>query len=64
MILFFLFETFAHKTSDINLNGYITHNFYRKFKHRNAKRPSGGVALYYKETISDGITIVENRFDT
>ena len=46
------------------LNGYISHNFYRKFQHRRAKRCSGGICLYYKECIQDGISIVKNNLNT
>ena len=37
----FLYESWSCSNSNISLNVYTTHNFYRMFKHRNAKRNSG-----------------------
>ena len=54
----FLFETWTNSSSNISLNGYISHNFYRKFQNKNARRCSGGVALYFKEYLKDGIEII------
>ena len=48
----------------VNLNEYCSHNFYRKFQHRNAGRCSGGVAVYYREDLKDGIEIISNRHDS
>ena len=60
----FLLEAWTSKDSDIEFNGYVKHNFYRKFRHRNARRNSGGIVLYYKTGLKDGITIVLNNYDT
>ena len=60
----FLYETWCDEESDIDISGYVTHNFYRKFKHRKARRSSGGVALLYKEEIKDGIEILANHHDS
>ena len=60
----FLYETWAAADSDLNLNEYCSHNFYRKFQHRNARRGSGGVAVYYREDLKDGIEIISNRHDS
>ena len=60
----FLYESWTSSSSDIDLSGYISHNFYRKFKHRNAKRSSGGIAIYYKDSLKNGIEIVNNHLDT
>jgi hypothetical protein len=40
------------------------HNLYRKFQHRRSRRASGGVALYYRDALSNGISIIKNRHDT
>ena len=42
----------------------MSHNFYRHFQHRNAKRSSGGLAIYYKDSIKQGITIERSHCDT
>ena len=42
----FLYETWSNVNSIIDLNGFESFNFYRKFQHRNAKRSSGGVAIF------------------
>lgn len=60
----FLYETWTSSKSDISVKGYISHNFYRKFKHRKAKRCSGGIAVYFKESIKDGISVVKNNLNT
>ena len=60
----FLYESWCDSNSNINLNGYISHNFYRTFQHRRARRNSGGIVLYYKEQLKDGIQIIKNHFDT
>ena len=54
----FLYETSAAADSDLNLNGYCSHNFYRKFQHRNARRCSGGVAVYYREDLKIDIYFI------
>ena len=44
-----LYETWASADSDLNLNKYCSHVFYRMFQHRNVRRCSSGVAAYYRE---------------
>ena len=60
----FMFESWCDSSSNVDLNGYVSHNFYRKFRHRKARRNSGGIILYYKEDIQEGIQIIKNHFDT
>jgi len=60
----FLYESWCDSNSNIQFNGYISHNFYRKFKHKNAKRSSGGIVLLYKENLKNGIHIIKNHYDT
>ena len=60
----FLYESWANSSSDVNLNGYVSFNFFRKFQHKKARRNSGGIAIYIKEELADGIKIVKNHFDT
>ena len=42
----------------------MSHNFYRQFQHRNVKRSSGGLAIYYKDSIKQGITVERSHCDT
>ena len=60
----FLYETWALSDSKIELMGYTCHNFYRDFQHRQAKRRSGGLVLYYKDSIKDGIELVKNHHNS
>jgi len=60
----FLYETCTYSNSNVELSGYTTHNFYRQFQHRNARRCSGGLVLYYKDSLKDGISIVKMQYDT
>lgn len=59
-----MYESWTNKESDVGLSGYVSHNFYRKFQNRNAKRCNGGVVLYYKEHLKKGIEIIRTPYDT
>ena len=59
-----LYETWTNGSSDIAIDGYKSYNLFRKFQNRRAYRCSGGIAVYIKEGISNGIQIVRNHFDT
>ena len=59
-----LYETWTHSKSNIGITGYKSYNLYRKFQHRRANRCSGGIVVYIKDSISAGVDIVENHFDT
>ena len=52
-----MYESWTHNKSDIKLNGYESFNFYRRFQNRRANRCSGGIVLYLKDSISDGLTM-------
>jgi len=52
------------RMNSLTLPKYLCLNFFRKFKHRSAKRNSGGLTIYIKEYIKDGISIVRNHYDT
>ena len=56
-----MYESWTHNKSDIKLNGYESFNFYRRFQNRRANRCSGGIVLYLKDSISDGIKVVKNH---
>jgi exonuclease III len=60
----FLFETWTKLSSNITLDGYLSFNFFRKFQHRNARRCSGGIAIYIKDHLKNGIEIIRNHYDT
>jgi exonuclease III len=59
-----LYESWTNSKSVISLNGYKSHNFYRKFQNRRARRNSGGIILLYKDHLKDGINIIKNHHDT
>jgi hypothetical protein len=60
----FLYESWTNPKSSVSLNGFVTHHFYRKFQNRNARRSSGGLILYFKEHLKEGIEIIQNHHDT
>ena len=62
--IIFLSESWTDKSSNIELNDFTCYNFYRKFKHRKAKRNSGGIVIYVRNTIKTGISIAKNHYDT
>ena len=57
-------ETWTNKHSNIEIKGYSDpiHSF-RKFKHKRAKRSSGGLLVYIKDSIRKGVSIVRNEVD-
>ena len=52
------------ENSSIELKGYTCYNFYRKFKHKRAKRNTGGMVVYVKHCLNRGTEICRNHFDT
>ena len=62
--IIFLYETWTSSKSNVELSGCTANNFYRQFQHRNARRCSGGLVLYYKDSLKDGISIMKNQYDT
>ena len=59
--IIFMYESWTHNKSDINFNGYESFNFYRRFQNRRANLCSGGIVLYLKDSISDGVKVVKNH---
>lgn len=59
-----LSETWTNSSSNINIDGYKCFNYFRKYKHKNAKRNSGGIVVYVKNEICGGITVVRNHYDS
>ena len=59
-----LTETWTDVKTDITFQGYtkVFHSF-RKQQHRRAKRASGGILIYVKDSVSKGITMVKNDVD-
>jgi len=60
----FLFESWTNVSSDVTVKGYQSFIFFRKFKHRNARRCSGGIVIYVKDHLKNGIEILRNHYDT
>ena len=64
MIYVFLYESWSNSCSDIDFSGYLSFNFLRKFQHEKSRRNSGGIVVYIKEELLNGIAIVKNHYDT
>ena len=60
----FLFETWTNRNSNIDIDGYVSHNFYRKYQNRRARRGKGGVSVCIKDILKNGVYIVRNSNDT
>ena len=60
--IIFLTESWLNYDSEIHIPGFDCFNFYRKFKHRRAKRKSGGIICFIKQCVSSGISVVKNHF--
>jgi hypothetical protein len=44
--------------NDIDIDVFFCYNFYRRNRHRRAKRNSGGLVIYIKESYTDIISVV------
>ena len=55
-----MYETWANNSTNFEINGFKSFNFYRKCQNKRARRNSGGVAVI----ISDGVRVVKFCFDT
>ena len=62
--IIFLYETWTSENSEIDLKGYCSFNFYRKFQNRRARRNSGVTVVYIKSEYKQGVEIIKNVFDT
>ena len=62
--IIFIYESWTNEHTAYNLDGYTCYNFYRKFQHRRARRRSGGVALFIRDSINCGIDVIKSSFDT
>ena len=58
----FLYESRTCANSEIDLNGYFSFNFYRKFQNRRARRSSGGTVVYIKSEYKHDVEIVKKCF--
>ena len=58
-----LTETWTNENSDVELEGYTFHNCPRKYKHANAKRDSGGIGIFVRNDIKNGVVIGKNHDD-
>jgi len=60
----FLYETWSKIDSTLDITGYKCYNFYRKFQNRRAKRCSGGVAVYIKNELVNGVKVAKSLHDS
>ena len=63
--IFCLIETWTTKTSQIEIDGYkiLVHSC-RKFVNKRAKRASGRLLIYVKNSIYKGVKLVKNEIDS
>ena len=59
-----LYETWTGKNSKITVDGYKAIHSYRRFQHRRAKRASGGIIIYIKDSMKNGVKLVRNDIDS
>ena len=60
----FLYESWSNPDSVYDLNGYRCYNFYRSYKNTRARRSSGGVVVFIRESVLPGVQIVRSHFET
>ena len=59
-----LSETWSNKNTNIDLNGYSNPiHSYRKYQHRRARRSSGGIIIYIKDSLRKGVKLIKNEVD-
>jgi len=51
---FVLYESWCKSDSNVDINEYTSHNFYRKFQHRRVRRCSGSLVINYKVSLKEG----------
>ena len=56
-----LSEIWIEAEQEFYLNGYQYHNFPRTVRHKKAKRASGGLGVFIKNEICDGITVLKKK---
>ena len=59
-----VYETWTSKDFSLQINGFECYNVYRRYQNRRAKRSSGGVVLYIRNSIAKGIDIVKKNIMT
>ena len=61
--IIFLSETWTHKDSKTDINGFSSFHFPRTFIHKKAKRSSGGIIIYYRNSLKSGIKCIRSFND-
>ena len=56
-------ESFSDPNDEFYLEGFFPRNYARKYRHVNAKRGSGGLYIFIRESILDGVEILHNVDD-
>ena len=57
--LILLCETWAADDDNYELQGYTFYNYLRPFKHHNTRRCSGGLGIFTRNSIFNGVKIVK-----
>ena len=58
-----LSETWQDNDNNSNVNGYTQITSFHRFKHKNARRNSGGVAVLIRNNLSKGVTKLKSAYD-
>lgn len=56
-------ETWTNNDSKIEMNNYVMYHKPRPFKHKKAKRNSGGIVVFIKDALHKGIQLVLSDSD-
>ena len=59
--LILLTETWTNEKDALELEGFTICNYPRKNKHVNAKRDSGGIGVFIRDSIRSGVVLGKNR---
>ena len=58
-----LTETWTDPNSNLDLQGYTRHSLHRLVKKKKTQRNSGGLAIYIRSNIADGISVIKTDSD-
>ena len=54
-------ESFTDENSKLCLTGYVVDQSVRKYQNEKRRRPSGGIVVYIKSDISQGIDYIKSE---
>jgi hypothetical protein len=54
-----LTESWTDENSKLDIVNFTCYNYFRKFRHKKAKRNCGGIVVYIRNSIKSGVKIIK-----